>query len=284
VYPDGSQVKQPKALCELQGYVYAAKRGMADIYDAFGQPDRAAQLREAAEQLKQQFNAAFWMEDEGTFAFALDPDKQQVKSIASNAGQCLWSGIADEDKAARVAKRLLEPDMWSGWGIRTLSMRNPAYDPFSYQRGSVWPHDNGLIALGMRRYGLHAETQQVARAIFAAAARFQSYKLPEVFAGIARRPESFPVQYRGANIPQAWAAGSVFHLVRALLGLEADAPSKRLRVAPALPDWLPALTMRGLQVGATRVSLRCWTEGGKTRAEVIEQHGPHLDVDVLHVD
>ena len=218
------------------------------------------------------------MEDEGTYAFGLDSDKRQIKTIASNAGHCLWSGIADPDKAARVAERLLRPDMWSGWGIRTLSASNPVYNPFSYQRGSVWPHDNAIAAAGFARYGLHRPAQQVARGILDAAARFVSYRLPEVFAGLQREPASFPVQYPGANIPQAWAAGSVFQIIQALLGLRGDVPNGRLLVDPQLPSWIPSLRLNGLQAGPVKLDLRFWRDAETTRCSVGRQRGGHLEV------
>jgi glycogen debranching enzyme len=273
VYPDGSQVQQPKALCELQAYVYAAKCGMAEIYAGLGNQVRARALEDQAAALKRRFNEAFWWEEEGTYVFGLDADKRQIRTVASNAGHCLWAGIADADKAARVARRLLAPDMWSGWGIRTLSAQNPAYDPFSYQRGSVWPHDNAIIAAGMARYGLHAEAHEVARGLLDAAVRFDCYRLPEVFAGLTRAPNSFPVQYRGANIPQAWAAGAVFQIVQAMLGLEADFPNRRLYVDPCLPEWLPSLRLRGLQVGPVRLDLSAWRDDGRSHYLVEFQRG-----------
>jgi glycogen debranching enzyme len=146
VYPDGSEVSQPKALCELQGYVYAAWLGMSEVYSSIGDDARGSELRNRAEHLKRRFNETFWMETDGTFAFGLDSEKRQIGSIVSNPGHCLWTGIVDDDKAGLLTRRLLADDLWSGWGIRTLSSANPAYDPFSYQRGSVWPHDNGIIA------------------------------------------------------------------------------------------------------------------------------------------
>jgi glycogen debranching enzyme len=278
VYPDGTQVAQPKALCELQGYVYAAKRGMAEVFRALGEHDRADALADEATGLKRRFNEAFWMEEEGTFAFGLDPKKQQIKTVTSNPGHCLWTGIVDEDKAGRLVERLLQPDMWSGWGVRTLSANNPAYNPLSYQRGSVWPHDNAIVAAGMRRYGYRVQANQVARGIFDAAAGFESYRLPEVFAGLERQEESFPVQYLGANIPQAWAAGSVFQLIQMMLGLDADVPNGRLWIDPALPDWMPSLDLRGLKPGRTTLDLRFWHEQGSTRFEVTSQRGSRLDV------
>ena len=273
VYPDGRQVLQPKALCELQGYVFDAWMRMAEVFDAFGEAGRARELRDRAANLQERFEERFWCEDIGFYAYALDPDKQPVRTIASNAGHCLWSGIIRPDRAARVVRRLMEPDMWSGWGIRTLSGRNPAYNPFSYQLGSVWPHDNGIIALGFKRYGFVAEAARIARDISEAASHFVSYRMPELYAGIERRPGAFPVLYPGANVPQAWAAGSVFHLLQAILGLQADAPNGRLYVDPVLPPWLPNVTCGGCG-SATRKwfcgsGAMASTRGGSRRASMV---------------
>lgn len=273
VYPDGSQVDQPKALCELQGYVFDAWLRMAEVFDYLGEPDRAAELRRKAAELQQRFEERFWCEDLGFYAYGLDPSKEPIKTIASNPGHCLWSGIASPEHAARVVARLLQPDMWSGWGIRTLSSDNPAYNPFSYQRGSVWPHDNGIIAMGFKRYGFADEAARVAYDVGQAARHFVSYRLPELYAGVGREAASFPVQYLGANVPQAWAAGSVFHFLQALLGLHADAPNNCLNLNPSLPDQIPDLTLKGLKVGSGSVDLRFWREGDKTRWEVVSQQG-----------
>ncbi|HZS76087.1 MAG TPA: glycogen debranching N-terminal domain-containing protein [Ktedonobacteraceae bacterium] len=272
VYADGSQVKQPKGLCELQGYTYDAKTRMAEAFRALGDEKRASQLEQQAQELKEKFNKDFWMEDEGCFCFGLDPHKKQITSVASNAGQVLWGGIADHDKAVRTAKRLLQKDMWSGWGIRTLSSKNPAYNPYLYQLGSVWPQDNGIIADGFKRYGLADEANFVMRGIFDAINRFDSYRPPEVFAGVHRRgDDDFPVLYpAGANIPQAWATGSVFHMIRTMLGLRADAPNKKLYVKPTLPDWLPSIELQHMQVGPCALTIRFWREGNDSRWEVRE--------------
>jgi glycogen debranching enzyme len=168
--------------------------------------------------------------------------------------------------------------MWSGWGIRTLSARHPAYNPFLYQRGSVWPHDNGIIALGVKRYGFAAEAARIGRDIPEAASHFASYRLPELYAGIERQPGSFPVQYLGANVPQAWAAGSVFHLLQAILGIQADAPHGRLHLDPYLPRWLPDLTLHGLTIGGARVDLKFWREGEATRWDASVREG-HISVE-----
>ena len=233
VYPDGSQVKGPKALCELQGYVFDAKQRLAEAADHFGDAAWAGQLRREAAALQAKFEEHFWCEDVGFYAYALDGDKQPVKTIASNAGHLLWSGIVRPDRAERVVRRLMEPDMWSGWGIRTLSETNPAYNPFSYQNGSVWPHDNGIIAMGFKRYGFAKEAGMLARDISEAGSYFGFHRLPELYAGVTRAEGTFPVQYLGANVPQAWAAGSVFHLLRAILGLDPNAQKKQLTVNPA---------------------------------------------------
>ncbi|MHB8515523.1 MAG: amylo-alpha-1,6-glucosidase, partial [Dehalococcoidia bacterium] len=277
VYPDGSQVRPPKALCELQGYVFDAWMRMSEVFAHRGNDVRALELRRKAEALRERFEASFWCEDIGFYALALDPEKRPVKTVASNAGHLLWSGIARPDHAARVVKRFFEPDLWSGWGIRTLSAENPAYNPFSYQLGSVWPHDNGIIALGFARYGFREEAARVARDISGAASYFEGYRLPELYAGIERTPGSFPVQYRGANVPQAWAAGSVFHLLQAILGIHADAPHGRLYVDPALPEWLPDVTLRGVGVGRATLDLRFWRDGARSRWDVVRHAG---DIDV----
>ena len=267
---DGTLVKGPKALCELQGYVYDGWVRMADIYDARGEPGRAEQLRAKAGRLFERFNQDFWDEEHGFYAFALDGDKKPVWSVASNPGHCLWSGIVPPERAARVARRLMAPDMWSGWGIRTLSNAHAAYDPHSYQRGSVWPHDNGLIALGFRRYGLAEEAAMIARDVSEAASFFMQHRMPELYAGLQRSPMSFPVQYQGANVPQAWAAGSCFSLLNALLGLQPDAPNDKLYIDPFLPKWMPDIVLEGLRIGEHAVDVSLNREGDATAWKVIK--------------
>lgn len=269
VYPDGSLVRGPKALCELQGYVYDAWLRMSEVFDELGKPDRAAELRRKAAALFERFNEAFWDEELGFYALALDGDKNKVLSVASNAGHCLWSGIVPPERAARIVKRLMAPDMWSGWGIRTLSTLHPAYNPYNYQTGSVWPHDNATIALGFKRYGYGAEAARIARDISGAASHFVFNQLPELYTVLDHGKMSFPIQYLGANIPQAWAAGSVFTLMQAMLGVMPDAPRGRLHVDPLLPEWLPDLTVFDLRVGKHRFDIRFWRDGGETQFEVL---------------
>jgi glycogen debranching enzyme len=269
LYPDGTPVKGPKALCELQGYVYDAWLRMAEVYDTLGDPDRAGVLREKAAVLFRRFNDAFWDEATGFYAYALDGDKRKVLTVASNPGHCLWSGIVPPDRAARVVARLLAPDMSSGWGIRTLSALHPAYNPHSYHNGSVWPHDNSIIAAGFKRYGFVAEAALIAHDISYAASHFLLNQVPELYAGIQRDGTSFPVQFLGANVPQAWAAGSVFALLQAMLGILPDAPRGILYVDPHLPDWLPDVTLIDLRMGQRELDIRFWRDGETTRFEVL---------------
>jgi len=269
MYPDGTLVRGPKALCELQGYVYDAWLRMAEIYDELDNKRRANALRRKAATLFKRFNDAFWDEESGFYAFALDGEKKKVLSVASNVGQCLWSGIIAPERARTVIKRLMRKDMWSGWGIRTLSADHPAFNPYNYQTGAVWPHDNSLIALGMRRYGYAAEAAAVARDISRAASHFLLNQLPELYGGLQRDPTSFPVQYLGANVPQAWAAGTPFMLLQALLGLQQDAPRGKLYVDPALPEWLPDVTLTDLRLGRERFDIRFWRDGKDTVFKVL---------------
>jgi glycogen debranching enzyme len=255
LYPDGTLIKGPKALCELQGYVYAAWTGMAELYDALGRPDDAERMRAKAATLYNRFNEEFWDEELGFYAFALDGDKRKVLSVASNVGHCLWTGIIRPDRARRVVERLMAPDMFSGWGIRTLSARHVAFNPYSYHNGSVWPHDNGLIAQGMRRYGFVEECVRVAQAVSDAAGFFAMYQVPELYAGIDRNGCAFPVQCLGANVPQAWAAGSNFSFLQAMMGMRPDAAARSLYLCPVLPEWLPHLRLNGLQFAGERLDI-----------------------------
>ncbi len=268
VYPDGSLVKGPKALCELQGYVYDAWVRMAEVFDALGRPEGAEELRAKAAALFERFNAAFWDEELGFYAYALDGDKKKVLTVASNAGHCLWSGIVPPERAKRIVERLMSPDMSTGWGIRTLSTKNPAFNPYNYQTGSVWPHDNAIIAMGFKYYGFGAEAARIAHDISVAASYFRSNQLPELYTAFERVETNFPVQYIGANVPQAWAAGSAFMLTQALLGFLPDAPRNKLYIDPSLPRWLPDLAVYDLHLGRHKLDIRFWREGEATLFEV----------------
>ena len=270
MYPDGrTRARAPRHCANCRAIVYDAWLRMAEVYDELGNGRKANALRKKAAKLFQRFNEAFWNEKEKMYAYALDGDKQQVMSMASNIGQCLWSGIIDPERAGLVVKRLMAPDMWSGWGIRTLSADHVSFNPYNYQTGAVWPHDNSIIALGMRRYGFAAEAASVARDVSGAASHFLLNQLPELYGGLRRDPTSFPVQYLGANVPQAWAAGTPFMLLQAMLGLQQDAPRGKLYVDPALPDWLPDIILTDLRLGHRRFDIRFWRDGKDTVFKVL---------------
>ena len=275
VHADGSPAHGPIALVEVQGYVYDAKLRIAEVYEALGEADRAEQLRSQAHELKAAFNEAFWDAGEGFFAMALDGRKQQVRSVSSNPAHCLYCGIVDDEKAALVAERLMAPDMFSGWGIRTLASSSRAYNPMSYHNGSVWPHDNAIAAAGLKRYGFHAATARIASGLFEVAAQARDFRLPELFCGFHRDESPSIVAYPVACIPQAWAAAAPFMLVQAMMGIAAHAPSNTLTVdRPMLPDWLESLELHGVRVGRSRVSLSFQRgKPGVTGFSVIGQEG-----------
>jgi glycogen debranching enzyme len=257
VHEDGSQAEVPIATCEEQGFVFLAKRHLSEVLWWLGEKDAARRLYQEASELKKRFNEAFWMEDHGYFAMGLDFEKRQIRSIGSNAGHCVASAIVDDALVPRTVDRMFQPDMFSGWGVRTLSSRHPAYNPYSYHRGSVWPVEHGSFAIGFMRYGLHDRVHAIARAQFEAAALFDSYRLPELFSGHHRDADHpFPAHYPNASSPQAWSASSSWCLLQAMLGLYPYAPLNLLLVDPHLPEWLPELELRNLHVGAAVVDLR----------------------------
>jgi glycogen debranching enzyme len=274
VHADGRMAETPIALAEVQAYVYLAKVRMADVYEALGQDQRAEFLRGEAHQLRRRFNEAFWMEDEHYFAGALDRDKRQVRTVVSNPGHALYCDIADPEKARAVAKRLLAPDMFSGWGVRTMSKSAAAYNPMSYHNGSVWPHDNALIAAGLKRYGFVRSTNRVATALFDAAIHADYLRLPELFCGFTRRSPNRPVSYPVACSPQAWAAGAPFLMLQAMLGISARAERNLLTVnEPHLPSWLHTVELRNLRVGSSRITLLFRREGEITSFSLLQREG-----------
>lgn len=274
VYEDGTQVDPPISTCEEQGFVYAAKLGMAEMHWFMGDRDLAGRLFHEAIELKKRFNDRFWMPDKDYFALGLDSKRQQIKSISSNPGHLLACGILYNDVAAPVVRRLLQPDMFTGWGVRTLSADHPAFDPYSYHRGSVWPVEHGSFAMGMMRFGFIEELHIMARAIFEATTLFDYNRLPECISGHQRDADHpFPALYPQANSPQAWSAGSVFSIVQAMLGLYPFAPSKTLLLDPHLPDWLPELTVKNVHVGKAAISLRFYRKGNRTHFDVLEKRG-----------
>ncbi|AUX33071.1 MULTISPECIES: glycogen debranching N-terminal domain-containing protein [Sorangium] len=275
VHADGSQVRPPIGTCEMQGFVFLSKLRLSELLFWFGRKDDARRLFAEALDLQRRFNDAFWMPDARTFAMGLGPDKRQIRSIGSDPGLCLATGIVDQALAEPTAIRMFAADMFSGWGIRTLSADHPAFDPYSYHRGTVWPVDQGAIALGLARYGLHGHVALLCRAVFEAAALFEHHRLPECWSGHPRDAEHpFPALYPKANWPQAWSCSSVFAMLQAMLGLYPFAPLDLLLVDPALPAWLPEITLSNLHVGTAVVALRfVRTEQGTTRFEVLERRG-----------
>ncbi len=212
-------------------------------------------MRQAAE-LRRKFNESFWVEDPGELAFVLDGSKKAIRTVVSNAGHCLWMGIVDQERGRAAGRRLMQPDMFTGWGLRVLSDQHPSYDPHSYQRGSVWPHDSVIAAAGLRRYGMSEDAWAILDGLLAAVMCFEDIQMPELFAGLSRGESAVPVPYRMANVPQAWAAGSVLHMVRILLGLEPDVPAGRIYLDPALPAWCSRLELRKLRLGEHEVHLK----------------------------
>ena len=272
VHADGRLAEPPIALAEVQAYVHLAKLRMAEVYEALGDDPRAEFLRGQAHELRRRFDEAFWMEDEGFFASALDRDKRQVRTVMSNPGHGLYCDVIEPDRAAQLAKRLLAPDMFSGWGIRTMSKSAVAYNPMSYHNGSVWPHDNALIAAGLKRYGFVRSTSRVATALFDAAIQADYLRLPELFCGFTRRSPNRPVSYPIACSPQAWASGAPFLMLQAMLGLSARAQDGVLTVNhPNLPAWLHTVELRNLRVGGSRLSLVFRREGEITSFSLLSR-------------
>lgn len=255
-HADGRLAKFPIALCEVQGYVYAAWEAAAALAAALGSAGLAAGYLERARVLAERFEQAFWCEELGSYALALDGDKRQCKVLASNAGHALFSGIAGRAHAARVAQTLLSERMFSGWGIRTLGHGEPRYNPMSYHNGSVWPHDNSIVCAGLSRYGHRDEVLRVMGGMFDAALEVEQQRLPELFCGFRRKPEQGPTLYPVACSPQAWASASVFQFLQACLGIGFDLETPRLRfLRPRLPEYLDQMTITNLRVGEAVVDL-----------------------------
>jgi len=274
VHSDGTVAKTPIALVEVQGYLYAALRGAATLFDALGQVDRARALRARGEALRTAFDRAFWMPDEEFYAIALDHEKQQVRTITSNPGHALLSGIVPTERVSQVAHRLLAEDMFSGFGVRTLSMRERAYNPAGYHVGTIWPHDNALIALGLKRAGEEPLLNELFTGQYEAVQHFPLLRMPELFCGFARTAFGVPVRYPVACSPQAWAAASWSAFLQASLGLVAYAPQRELRIArPELPPWLQWVEVRRLQVGDAEIDLRYQRVGDHTAVDVSAMRG-----------
>ena len=273
MHRDGSIPAGPIAMCEVQGYAYAAWRAGAALARALDDRTQAETWETRAVLLRQRFDEAFWCEELATYALALDGSKTACRVRTSNAGQCLFSGIVDPGRAPRLARTLLGPDCFSGWGIRTLAAGEARFNPMGYHTGGVWPHDNALIAQGLARHGCADEAMRIQQAMFQAGLHFELQRMPELFCGFARATEEAPVPYPLACAPQAWAAGSVSLLLQAGLGLQVDGCSRRVVfTAPRLPDGLDELSIYDLAVSNTRVDLR------------VVRHGPRVGIEVLNGD
>jgi glycogen debranching enzyme len=279
----GRLATPPIAMVEVQAYVYAAKLAMAELYARRNDTETAERLRRQAADLRRRFDADFWVESIGCYAMALEARKQPLRVVSSNAGHALWCGIAEPARAARMADRLMAEDMFSGWGVRTLSADCAGYNPIGYHLGTVWPHDNALVGAGLKRYGFADQARRIFEGIADAAAEFEHHRLPELWTGFSRARYGMPIRYPVACHPQAWAAGSLPFLLRNLLGVQPDAPESRLRILrPTLPDSVRWLEVRGVRVGGARVDLRFdrpVSGGDEARVDIIHLHG-NLDVQV----
>jgi len=273
-HADGSGAEGPIALCEVQAYVFAAKQAAARLATTLNQADISNRLAKEAVNLRERFEAAFWCEDISTYALALDGAKRPCRVRASNAGHALFAGIAAPERAHRVARTLMSPDSFSGWGIRTLARGEARYNPMSYHNGSIWPHDNGLIALGMAQYGLKHEAAQVFRALFEVASYQELRRLPELFCGFTRRRHRGPTAYPVACSPQAWAAATPFALLGSSLGLELNHEGNAVRFNdPTLPSFLDEVLIHELRVNASTFDLRLHRYGQDVSLNVLKRAG-----------
>ncbi len=255
-HADGSLAAGPIALCEVQGYAYDARCGMSALARVMGRPELAEHFDRAASELRARFDEAFWCDELSTYALALDGAKRACRVRSSNAAHCLYTGIALPERAARLREQLLAPEMFSGWGVRTLSTRDVRYNPMSYHNGSIWPHDNAIAAEGIAAYGYRDEAITILSGLFGASRHVELNRLPELFCGFPRRSGQGPTLYPVACSPQAWAAGAVFLLLKAALGMDISALEQRITFrCPALPEFLDELWISNLCVGAASVDL-----------------------------
>jgi glycogen debranching enzyme len=278
-HADGTLAEPPIALCEVQGYVYAAKKAAARMAAGLGKYERADHLEEQAHDLRNRFEEAFWCEDLGMYAIALDGRKRRCCVRTSNPGHCLYTRIAAPERAHAVAHNLVGADFFNGWGVRTVGMRESRYNPLSYHNGSVWPHDNAIVALGMSRYGLPKLAARVFAAFLDVSAFVDLHRLPELFCGLERRHGEGPTLYPVACAPQAWAAAAIYMLLEAAMGISVSALQKQVRFEQSwLPEPITDLRITNLEVGPAAVDLLLQREPDGVRIEVLRKSG---DVDVL---
>jgi glycogen debranching enzyme len=278
--PDFCIAQPPVAVAEVQGYVYDAKRRMAELCYVMDLRVMGDRLTREADDLKAGYNKTFWSDSDGFYVIALDRDKKPVRTLSSNVGQGLWSGVIQADRVPVVAGQMLSPDMFSGWGIRTMSAAAPPYNPLSYHNGSIWPHDNSLIAKGLADHGYTTEALSVMNALYQAALQFPYYRLPELFCGFEKGGDmDKPVPYPVACAPQAWAAGATFLLLQSVLGLNPDASRGQLLIKqPILPPWMENVYLRGLRIGACTVDLQFMQMNGVTTCRVLSKSGGQLKI------
>jgi glycogen debranching enzyme len=269
---DGKLPSGPIALVEVQAYCYKALQGAAGVLEALGDKEKALELRKRAARLQEQFLRDFWVPGEDYLVFALNGDKRPVKTVVSNMGHCLFTGILPADKALKVTRRLFQADMYSGWGVRTMSTREKAYNPMSYHNGSVWPHDNSIIAGGLRKYNLLTHLEQLFSGIYESSLYFPYHRLPELFCGFTRRPIGGPVRYPIACDPQAWAVGSTFLFLQSSLGLSST-PEGLMISKPQLPTWLNSLLVENLRVGGGKVDVEFTRSRGRTYCQLLRKEG-----------
>jgi glycogen debranching enzyme len=273
-HADGRLADTPIALCEVQAYAYAAWLGAATMARALGKNERANAFTAKAIALRRNFEAAFWCEEIGTYALALDGAKQACRVRSSNAGQALFTGIASPERAARVTATLMDRASFSNWGIRTIAEGEARYNPMSYHNGSIWPHDNALIAMGFARYSLVEPLLRLSTGLFDAAMTLDLHRLPELFCGFGRRPSQGPTGYPVACIPQAWASAVVFALLGALLGLSFNHHQRQIRLTrPVLPPFLDEIVIRNLQLGDSAVDLLCRRHTRDVALNVLRKEG-----------
>jgi len=281
MHRDGSVANPPIALVEVQGYCYEAQYRMSQLLRAFGDTERADKLRKSSAELAKKIEKSFWMPQESFYAMGLDNQKRPLGVIASNTGHLLFTRAISRDRARLVVERFMRDDMQSGWGWRTMSRSERVFNPLSYHRGSIWPHDNSLIAHGMALYGFRDEVKSIFSALYEAAINFRDYRLPELFCGVQRHEHDEPVQYPVSCSPQAWASGAFFLLLTSVLGLRPSAPRKELNIVnPALPEWLDYLHVHNLRVGQNRVSLDFTRQGTRTFCNVVDVTGEKLLINV----
>ncbi len=275
MHADGRLASPPIAVCEAQGYLYAARLRTAELAETLGNISLAERLRQEAHDLKINFEKDFWMENEHFVALALDGERRRTEVISSNPGHLLWTGILDNEKANAVASRLMSHEMHSGWGIRTLSSNMVSFNPLSYHNGTVWPHDNAVIGMGMRAIGRLEYLKRLLNDLIEVSKNSPDFRLPEVFCGFERLESEKPIDYPVSCSPQAWAAGSVFQLLQACINLQADARNQILRIIdPALPDWLNLLIVRNMRVGKATLDLAVHNQNGSTYCQVLRKSGP----------